>query len=150
MSIKLRDLIRAVRACKTAAEERAVISKECALIRTAIKEEDEQFRHRNVAKLLFIHMLGYPTHFGQMECLKLISAPGFPEKRIGYLGLTLLLTEQTEVLTLVTNCLKVDLTNSNQYIQALSLIAIGNLATQDMARDLANMMLRVLPIHSCK
>jgi len=138
MSIKLRDLIRAVRACKTAAEERAVISKECALIRTAIKEEDEQFRHRNVAKLLFIHMLGYPTHFGQMECLKLISAPGFPEKRIGYLGLTLLLTEQTEVLTLVTNCLKVDLTNSNQYIQALSLIAIGNLATQDMARDLAN------------
>lgn len=138
MSIKLRDLIRAVRACKTAAEERAVITKECALIRTAIKEEDEQFRHRNVAKLLFIHMLGYPTHFGQMECLKLISAPGFPEKRIGYLGLTLLLTEQTEVLTLVTNSLKVDLTNNNQYIQALSLIAIGNLATQDMARDLAS------------
>lgn len=138
MSIKLRDLIRAVRACKTAAEERAVITKECALIRTAIKEEDEQFRHRNVAKLLFIHMLGYPTHFGQMECLKLISAQGFPEKRIGYLGLTLLLTEQTEVLTLVTNSLKVDLTNSNQYIQALSLVAIGNLATQDMARDLAS------------
>lgn len=138
MSIKLRDLIRSVRACKTAAEERAVISKECALIRTAIKEENEQFRHRNVAKLMYIHMLGYPTHFGQMECLKLISAQTFPEKRIGYLGLTLLLTENTEVLTLVTNSLKVDLTNSNQYIVALSLIAIGNLCTQDMARDLAS------------
>lgn len=138
MSIKLRDLIRSVRACKTAAEERAVISKECALIRTAIKEENELFRHRNVAKLMYIHMLGYPTHFGQMECLKLISAQSFPEKRIGYLGLTLLLTENTEVLTLVTNSLKVDLTNSNQYIVALSLIAIGNLCTQDMARDLAS------------
>eukprot|EP01039_Chlorochromonas_danica_P002117 gene2117-2311_t len=138
MSIKLRDLIRAVRACKTAAEERAVISKECALIRTAIKEEDEQFRQRNVAKLLFIHMLGYPTHFGQMECLKLISAQSFSDKRVGYLGLTLLLNEQTEILTLGTNCLKVDLINSNQYIQALSLIAIGNLATQDMARDLVS------------
>jgi AP-1 complex subunit gamma-1 len=138
MSVKLRDLIRAVRACKTAAEERAVISKECALIRTAIKEENELFRHRNVAKLMYIHMLGYPTHFGQMECLKLISAQSFPEKRIGYLGLTLLLTENTEVLTLVTNSLKVDLTNSNQYIVALSLIAIGNLCTQDMARDLAS------------
>lgn len=138
MSIKLRDLIRAVRACKTAAEERAVISKECALIRTAIKEEDEQFRHRNVAKLMFIHMLGYPTHFGQMECLKLISAQTFPEKRVGYLGLTLLLTEQTEVLTLVTNSMKLDLSNPNQYIAATSLISIGNLATQDMARDLAS------------
>lgn len=144
MSIKLRDLIRSVRACKTAAEERAVISKECALIRTAIKEEHEEFRTRNVAKLMYIHMLGYPTHFGQMECLKLISAPGFPEKRIGYLALTLLLTESTEVLTLVTNSLKVDLTNPNQYIVALSLISIGNLATQDMARDLASDVEKIL------
>lgn len=144
MSIKLRDLIRSVRACKTAAEERAVISKECALIRTAIKEEQEQFRHRNVAKLMYIHMLGYPTHFGQMECLKLISAPTFPEKRIGYLALTLLMTEGTEVLTLVTNSMKLDLTNSNQYIQALSLITIGNLATQDMARDLASDVEKIL------
>lgn len=138
MTMKLRDLIRAVRACKTAAEERGVISTECALIRTAIKEEDERYRHRNVAKLMYIHMLGYPTHFGQMECLKLISAAGFPEKRIGYLALTLLLTEQTEVLTLVTNSLKVDLTNANQYIQGLSLIVIGNMATPDMARDLSS------------
>ena len=83
---------------------------------------------------MYIHMLGYPTHFGQMECLKLISAPTFPEKRIGYLALTLLLTE---VLTLVTNSLKVDLTNHNQYTQGLSLIVIGNMATPDMARDLA-------------
>ncbi len=138
MSVKLRDLIRAVRACKTAAEERGVISTECALIRTAIKEEDEKFRHRNVAKLMYIHMLGYPTHFGQMECLKLISAPGFPDKRIGYLALTLLLTEQTEVLMLVTNSLKVDLTHANQFVQGLSLCVIGNMATPDMARDVAS------------
>ena len=144
MSIKLRDLIRSVRSCKTAAEERAVISKECALIRTAIKEEDEKFRQRNVAKLMYIHMLGYPTHFGQMECLKLISATTFPEKRVGYLALTLLLTENTEVLTLVTNSLKVDLTNSSQYIQALALITIGNLATQDMARDLTTDVEKIL------
>jgi hypothetical protein len=58
MSMKLRDLIRKVRACKTAAEERAVIAKESAMIRTAIREEQVHFRHRNVAKLLFMHMLG--------------------------------------------------------------------------------------------
>ena len=58
MSMKLRDLIRKVRACKTAAEERAVVAKESAMIRTAIREEQTHFRHRNVAKLLFMHMLG--------------------------------------------------------------------------------------------
>ena len=106
MSIKLRDLIRSVRACKTAAEERAVISKECALIRTAIKEEDDKFRNRNVAKLMYIHMLGYPTHFAQMEAVKLIASPKFAEKRIGYLGLMILLDERQKVLMLVTNCIK--------------------------------------------
>ena len=144
MSVTLRDLIRMVRACKTAAEERAVISKECALIRTAIREESEIYRGRNVAKLMYIHMLGYPTAFGQMETLKLISAPSFSDKRVGHLALTLLLTENTEVLTLVTNSLKVDLSNSNQYIQALSLISIGNLATSDMARDLASDVEKIL------
>ena len=30
-------------------------------IRTAFKNEASNLRHRNVAKLLFIHMLGYPS-----------------------------------------------------------------------------------------
>ena len=106
MSCKLRDLIRQVRACKTAQDERGVITKECALIRTAFKENNVAYRHRNVAKLLFIHMLGYPTHFGQMECLKLIASDKFPEKRIGYLGMMLLLDDRQEVLNLVENSLR--------------------------------------------
>lgn len=137
MSLKLRDLIRQVRACKTAAEERAVIAKESAMIRTAIREEQEHYRHRNVAKLLFMHMLGYPTHFGQLECMKLVASPHFPEKRIGYLGMMLLLSEQQEVLMLATNSLKNDLNSSNKFIAGLALATIGNLATPDMSRDLA-------------
>lgn len=50
---------------------------------------------------------GYPSHFGQMECIKLITSSNYMDKRIGYLGLTLLLTDQEEVLMLVTNSLKV-------------------------------------------
>mmetsp|Transcript_4331 Transcript_4331/g.6184 ORF Transcript_4331/g.6184 Transcript_4331/m.6184 type:complete len:951 (+) Transcript_4331:152-3004(+) len=136
MSMKLRDLIRKVRACKTAAEERAVIAKESAMIRTAIREEQEHYRHRNVAKLLFMHMLGYPTHFGQLECMKLIASPHFPEKRIGYLGMMLLLSEEADVLMLATNSLKNDLNSDNRFVAGLALCTIGNLATSDMSRDL--------------
>eukprot|EP00252_Welwitschia_mirabilis_P004363 TRINITY_DN1469_c0_g1_i6.p1 TRINITY_DN1469_c0_g1~~TRINITY_DN1469_c0_g1_i6.p1 ORF type:complete len:906 (+),score=208.03 TRINITY_DN1469_c0_g1_i6:268-2985(+) len=137
MGTRLRDMIRAIRACKTAAEERAVVRKECAAIRTAISENDQDYRHRNLAKLMFIHMLGYPTHFGQMECLKLIASAGFPEKRIGYLGLMLLLDERQEVLMLVTNSLKQDLNHMNHYIVGLALCALGNICSAEMARDLA-------------
>ncbi|KAK7309502.1 hypothetical protein RJT34_06282 [Clitoria ternatea] len=141
---RLRDMIRAIRACKTAAEERAVVRKECAAIRAAINENDNDYRHRNLAKLMFIHMLGYPTHFGQMECLKLIASPGFPEKRIGYLGLMLLLDERQEVLMLVTNSLKQDLNHINQYIVGLALCALGNICSAEMARDLAPEVERLL------
>ncbi|XP_050236513.1 AP-1 complex subunit gamma-2-like [Mercurialis annua] len=141
---RLRDMIRAIRACKTAAEERAVVRKECAAIRAAINENDHDYRHRNLAKLMFIHMLGYPTHFGQMECLKLIASAGFPEKRIGYLGLMLLLDERQEVLMLVTNSLKQDLNHSNQYIVGLALCALGNICSAEMARDLAPEVERLL------
>ncbi|KAK8631130.1 hypothetical protein V6N13_079893 [Hibiscus sabdariffa] len=129
-------MIRAIRACKTAAEERAVVRKECAAIRAAINENDQDYRHRNLAKLMFIHMLGYPTHFGQMECLKLIASAGFPEKRIGYLGLMLLLDERQEVL--------IDLNHSNQYIVGLALCALGNISSAEMARDLAPDVERLL------
>ncbi|CAI5962867.1 unnamed protein product [Closterium sp. NIES-65] len=137
-------MIRNVRACKTAAEERGVIAKECANLRTAFKENDIEYRHRNVAKLMFIHMLGYPTHFGQMECLKLIASPGFPEKRIGYLGLMVLLDERQEVLMLVTNSLKNDLNHTNQFIIGLALCALGNICSSEMARDLAPEVERLL------
>ncbi|KAI3731475.1 hypothetical protein L1987_62663 [Smallanthus sonchifolius] len=141
---RLRDMIRAIRACKTAAEERAVVRKECASIRAAVSDNENDYRHRNLAKLMFIHMLGYPTHFGQMECLKLIAAPGFPEKRIGYLGLMLLLDERQEVLMLVTNSLKQDLNHTNQYIVGLALCALGNISSAEMARDLAPEVERLL------
>uniref|UniRef100_A0A383VEJ1 AP-1 complex subunit gamma n=1 Tax=Tetradesmus obliquus TaxID=3088 RepID=A0A383VEJ1_TETOB len=145
MSVRLRELIRAVRSCKTQAEERDVIAKESAALREAFREQDPRYRHRNIAKLMYIHMLGYPTHFGQMETLKLIAANGFPEKRIGYLGLMLLLDERQEVLMLVTNSLKMDLNNDkNPYIVGLALAALGNICSAEMARDLAPDVERLL------
>ncbi|PNH05077.1 AP-1 complex subunit gamma-2 [Tetrabaena socialis] len=138
MTIRLRDLIKAVRASKTAAEEREVIAKESAALREAFRDQDQSYRHRNVAKLMYIHMLGYATHFGQMETLKLIAGSGFPEKRMGYLGLMILLDERQEVLMLVTNSVKMDLNNTkNMYIVGLALVALGNICSAEMARDLA-------------
>jgi AP-1 complex subunit gamma-1 len=80
---------------------------------------------------------GYPTHFGQLECMKLTASPHFPEKRIGYLGMMLLLSEEADVLMLATNALKNDLNSENKFVAGLALCCIGNLATADMSRDLA-------------
>ena len=135
-TVRVRDLIRVVRSCKTAQAERDIISKECAYIRTAFKGDDSDARARNMAKLLYIHMLGYPAHFGQvsnpntsytgpnpptnslslcfslslwwrqMETLKLIVSPRFSDKRLGYLGAMMLLDERQDIHILITNSLK--------------------------------------------
>uniref|UniRef100_A0A7S0S2A3 AP-1 complex subunit gamma n=2 Tax=Chlamydomonas leiostraca TaxID=1034604 RepID=A0A7S0S2A3_9CHLO len=145
MSVRLRELVRAVRACKTAAEEREVVAKESAALREAFRDQDaNEYRHRNVAKLMYIHMLGYPTHFGQMETLKLIAATGFAEKRIGYLGLMILLDERQEVLMLVTNSVKMDMNHKNPYIAGLAMAALGNICSAEMARDLAPDVERIM------
>jgi len=69
--------------------------------------------------------------------MKLTASPHFPEKRIGYLGMMLLLSEEADVLMLATNAFKNDLNSENKFVAGLSLCAIGNLATADMSRDLA-------------
>lgn len=134
----LKALIKAIRSCKTLADERSLIQKESASIRTAFKDEDPFARHNNIAKLLYIHMLGYPAHFGQIECLKLVATPRFTDKRLGYLGIMLLLDENTEVLTLVTNGLKNDMEHSNMYVCGLALCTFANIASEEMSRDLCN------------
>lgn len=119
MSIRTLDFIRKIRNCKTAAEERDVISKESALIRTSFKNDESEYRARNISKVIYIHIAGYPTHFAQIECLKLIASNNYGDKRIGYLASMLLIDENQEVITLLTNTLKKYLST-----KALSIIYI--------------------------
>ncbi|KAA0174753.1 hypothetical protein FNF27_03876 [Cafeteria roenbergensis] len=87
-------------------------------------------------KLMFAHMMGHSTHWAQMECVKMSASPSFHEKRVGYLGLMLLLDESASVLTLVTHQLSRDLQDESPFVNSLALATLANIASADMARDL--------------
>jgi AP-1 complex subunit gamma-1 len=74
--MRLRDLIRQVRAARTMAEERAVVDRESAAIRETFRDDESPWKCRNIAKLLYIHMLGYPAHFGQVTGPSIVGRRG--------------------------------------------------------------------------
>ena len=118
--MRLREMIKVIREAKTAAEERDFVAKECADIRTSFRKEETDLRARNICKLIYVNLLGYATHFAQMDCMKLIVSNSYSDKRVGYLGLMMLLDERQEVLMLVTNSLK-------KYVLLLSKLFIQSL-----------------------
>ncbi|XP_005377123.1 PREDICTED: AP-1 complex subunit gamma-like 2 isoform X2 [Chinchilla lanigera] len=143
-SLKLQDFIEEIRGAKTQAQEREVIQKESAHIRASFRDGDPVQRHRQLAKLLYVHMLGYPAHFGQMECLKLIASPRFIDKRVGYLGAMLLLDERHDAHLLITNSIKNDLSQGVQPVQGLALCTLSTMGSAEMCRDLATEVEKLL------
>lgn len=77
-SVPLQEMIRAIRSARTQCEERGVIQRECAAIRAQFRQSDNGGRSHNLAKLLYVHMLGYPAHFGQVRGLWLMPVMGSP------------------------------------------------------------------------
>uniref|UniRef100_A0A8C6LBM1 AP-1 complex subunit gamma n=1 Tax=Nothobranchius furzeri TaxID=105023 RepID=A0A8C6LBM1_NOTFU len=143
-SVPLQEMIRAIRSARTQCEERGVIQRECAAIRAQFRQNDNGSRSHNLAKLLYVHMLGYPAHFGQMECVRMIASPRYSEKRVGYLGAMMLLDEKQDASLLITNSIKNDLSHSNQYIQSLALCTLACMGSAEMCRDLAPEIDRLL------
>ena len=134
----LKTFIKSVRNSKTIAAERAVIRKESAKIRSSFRDVhlDNDKRRKNIQKLLYLYILGEPTYFGQVECLKLLASPRFTDKRVGYMATMLILDESQDILTLLTNSLDIDMKSSNQFIVGLALCTLGNIASPELAKDL--------------
>uniref|UniRef100_A0A8C9LC54 AP-1 complex subunit gamma n=1 Tax=Pavo cristatus TaxID=9049 RepID=A0A8C9LC54_PAVCR len=131
--IRLRELIRTIRTARTQAEEREMIQKECAAIRSSFREEDNTYRCRNVAKLLYMHMLGYPAHFGQCFDGKLVGSQcTFSIFRI--------CAHADHLFALLCS----DLNHSTQYVQGLALCTLGCMGSSEMCRDLAGEVEKLL------
>mmetsp|Transcript_35217 Transcript_35217/g.6332 ORF Transcript_35217/g.6332 Transcript_35217/m.6332 type:complete len:179 (+) Transcript_35217:210-746(+) len=79
-----------------------------------------------------------------MECIRFLASSNYQEKRVGYLGLTQLLTETNDIVMMVTNTLRVDLESDNSNVVGLALTALGNIGSFDICRDLAPYVVRLI------
>ncbi|KAI9302501.1 adaptin N terminal region-domain-containing protein [Cunninghamella echinulata] len=91
-----------------------------------------------------MYILGWDIDFGHLEAVNLISSQVYSEKQIGYLAVTLLFHENSDLVRLVVNSTKKDLDDMNEINNCLALHAIANIGGREMAESLANDVHRLL------
>ncbi|OXC83109.1 AP-2 complex subunit alpha [Cryptococcus neoformans] len=147
MATQMRGLtqyISDLRACRVRELEEKRINREMAHIRQKFKDGnlDGYQKKKYLAKVVFTYILGYKVDVGHMEAINLISSQKYSEKQIGYLALTLLMHENSDLARLVINSLHKDLEDQNEVNNCLALHAIATLGGKEMAEALAESVYR--------
>ncbi|ETO31381.1 hypothetical protein RFI_05740, partial [Reticulomyxa filosa] len=123
-------------------EERERVDKELAKIRAAFDKPAKDLKgyaqRKYMWKIMYIYILGYTVDFGHMQCVDLIRSQKFAEKQVGYVGVSLLLIEYTEMLRLCIQTIKNDLSSQNEVFQALALTCIANVGGVEFAEALTS------------
>ncbi|SCZ92468.1 BZ3500_MvSof-1268-A1-R1_Chr5-2g07886 [Microbotryum saponariae] len=142
----LTQYIADLRACRVRELEEKRINKEMAHIRQKFKEGnlDGRQKKKYISKIIFTSILGYPVDVGHMEAVNLISSTKYSEKQIGYLALTLLMHENSDLVRLIVNSIRKDLDGLDETVNCLALHAIANIGGAEMAEALASDVHRLL------
>ncbi|XP_012816236.1 AP-2 complex subunit alpha-2 isoform X2 [Xenopus tropicalis] len=136
-----------IRNCKSKEAEIKRINKELANIRSKFKGDkalDGYSKKKYVCKLLFIFLLGHDIDFGHMEAVNLLSSNKYTEKQIGYLFISVLVNSNSELIRLINNAIKNDLSSRNPTFMGLALHCIANVGSREMAEAFAGEIPRIL------
>ncbi|KAI3359400.1 hypothetical protein L3Q82_002904 [Scortum barcoo] len=138
------------------------------------KALDGYSKKKYVCKLLFIFLLGHDIDFGHMEAVNLLSSNKYTEKQIiqvlmpfiicdeqemlskqnnvdsgslfqeGYLFISVLVNSNSELIRLINNAIKNDLSSRNPTFMCLALHCIANVGSREMAEAFASEIPRIL------
>lgn len=136
-----------IRNCKSKEAEVKRINKELANIRSKFKGDktlDGYQKKKYVCKLLFIFLLGHDIDFGHMEAVNLLSSNKYTEKQIGYLFISVLISQNSDLINLINQSIKNDLNSRNPVHVSLALQCIANIGSKDMAEAFANEIPKLL------
>uniref|UniRef100_A0A8C8GEG9 AP-2 complex subunit alpha n=1 Tax=Oncorhynchus tshawytscha TaxID=74940 RepID=A0A8C8GEG9_ONCTS len=108
------------------------------------KALDGYSKKKYVCKLLFIFLLGHDIDFGHMEAVNLLSSNKYTEKQIGYLFISVLVNSNSDLISLINNAIKNDLSSRNPTFMNLALHCIANVGSREMAEAFAAEVPRIL------
>mmetsp|Transcript_1696 Transcript_1696/g.2269 ORF Transcript_1696/g.2269 Transcript_1696/m.2269 type:complete len:901 (-) Transcript_1696:89-2791(-) len=146
----LTNFITQIRACKNKSEEKDRVLKEMSNIRSKFQKGTRlgaYSRRKYTWKIIYIYMLGYEIDIGHMEAMQLCASKTYSEKKTGYCACQVLFNEKHDLLTMLTQPVKNDLSRDTpEHIQALAMTLVSNIGSKTMAdtlwKDVADILTR--------
>lgn len=122
------------------------INQELANIRLKFKDPglNGYQKKKYICKLVYIYILGYDVNIGHLESINLIESTVYSEKMIGYLAISVLLNENSEMLSLVVNSLVKDLKSMNDYFVCLALACVATVGGEILVDVIKDEVFRLL------
>lgn len=119
-------------------------SKRLGLVKTKAKGLKSYDKIKYIWKLVYISMLGYDIDFGHMEVINLLSSTDLLEKQAGYLAAGMLISSDSELITLIINSIRTDLSSKNHVFQSLAISAVANISGEQLSESLSGQVMNLL------
>ena len=142
-----------LRNCKNEGDEKMRINYELANIRMKLKRYksfDCYQRKKYLCKLVYMYLLGYKPDLGCNEAISLLSSNSYPEKKIGYLYISVLVSKDNELNNLINKSIENDLNEPlNMNFVDLALCYIANTGYLEMYHMFRDSILSILFEQKC-
>ncbi|XP_035229896.1 AP-2 complex subunit alpha-2-like [Stegodyphus dumicola] len=119
-----------IRKCNSKESELSRINKELANIRSKFngtRTLNGYSKKKYICKLLFIFLLGHDINIGFIEAVNLMQSNRYSEKQVGYLFISVVMNEKSNLMKLIINSVKADLFSYNTIYQNLALQFLANM-----------------------
>ncbi|XP_072889252.1 AP-4 complex subunit epsilon-1 [Hemitrygon akajei] len=129
-----RALIRGVTELTSKQDEEKLVKKELAALKEQVSAPTTSLKQMRecLVRLIYCEMLGYEASFGYIHAIKLAQQGSLMEKRVGYLAVSLFLSESHELLLLLVNTVLKDLQSTNLLEVCMALTVGSQLFPPDM------------------
>ncbi|XP_073720644.1 AP-4 complex subunit epsilon-1-like isoform X1 [Misgurnus anguillicaudatus] len=130
----LKQLVKSITELTSKHEEENLIKQELSAIKEQVASPNTSMNQMReiMVRAMYCEMLGYDASFTYIHAIKLAQQGGVMEKRVGYLAVSLFLSEGHELLLLLVNTVLKDLQSTNLIEVCMALTVVAQVLPKDM------------------
>ncbi|XDV53416.1 hypothetical protein PO909_021918 [Leuciscus waleckii] len=130
----LKQLIRSITELTSKHEEEKLMKQELSAMKEQVSSPNTSMKQMRevMVRAMYCEMLGYDASFTYIHAIKLAQQGSVLEKRVGYLAVSLFLSEGHELLLLLVNTVLKDLQSTNLIEACMALTVVAQVFPKDM------------------